>query len=140
MQQKDYFYVTFNLSDWTYKLYPNLDNKNAYINVQSTYSPNIIKQLPKTVEQRLSNNSSIEIMFNKAAPLYEKALSEASCDVKFRYCPNKNTETKQKQKQNKKMNIIWLNLPCSKIVVTKVDHYLDKHFPRQHKLRKICTN
>ena len=124
MQQKDYFYVTFNLNDWTYKLYPNLDNKNAYINVQLTYSPNIIKQLPKTVEQRLSNNSSIEIMFNKAAPLYEKALSEASCDVKFRYCPNKNTETKQKQKQNKKMNIIWLNLPCSKIVVTKVDHYL----------------
>ena len=83
-------------------------------------------------------------MFNKAAPLYEKALCEANCDVKFRYCPEKNIETKQKLKQNKKMNIIWLNPPCSKIVVTKVGQYfsrlLDKHFPRQHKLRKICTN
>ena len=50
--------VTFNLKDGTYKPYHKPDNKITYINVQSNHPPNIIKQLPKTIEQRLSNNSS----------------------------------------------------------------------------------
>ena len=52
--------------------------------VQSNHPPNIIKQLPKTIEQRLSNNSSNETIFNEAAPLYEKALSEAGDNVKLK--------------------------------------------------------
>ena len=97
----------------------------------------MIEQLPKTIEQRLSNNSSNETIFNEAALLYEKALSEAGYDVKLKYNPNKKT----KQKKNRKRNIVWFNLPYSKNVVTKVGHFilklLDKHFPRQHKLHKI---
>ena len=132
----DYLDVTFNLKDGTYKSYHKPDNKITYINVQSNHPPNIIKQLPKTIKQRLSNNSSNETIFNEATPLYEKALSEAGYDVKLKYHPNK--ETKQK---NKKRSMIWFNPPYSNNVVTKVGHYflklLDKHFPRQHKLHKI---
>ena len=132
----DYLDVTFNLKDGTYKQYHKPDNKITYINVQSNHPPNIIKQLPKTIEQRLSNNSSNETIFNEAAPPYEKALSEAGYDVKLKCNPNK--KTKQK-KQKKEHNMV--NPPYSKNVVTKVGHYvlklLDKHFPRQHKLHKI---
>ena len=103
---------------------------------QSNHPPNIIKQLPKKIEERLSKNSSNETIFNEAAPLYEKAFSEAGYDVQLKYNPNK--KTKQK---NRKRNIIWLNPPYSKNVLTKVGHYflklLDKHFPRHHKLYKI---
>ena len=55
MQQKvvDYLDVPFNLSDGTYKPYHKPDNKINYINVQSNHPPNIIKQLQKTIEQRL---------------------------------------------------------------------------------------
>ena len=88
------------------------------------------------MEQRLSNNSSNETIFNEAVPPYEKTLSEAGYDVKLKY--NTNKKTKQK---NRKRNIIWFNPPYSKNVVTKVGHYflklLDKHFPRHHKLHKI---
>ena len=80
----DHLYVTFNLKDGTYKPYHKPDNQIAYINVQSNHPPNIIKQLPKTIEQRLSNNSSNEIIFNEAAPLYEKAFSEAGCNVTWK--------------------------------------------------------
>ena len=62
-----------------------------------------MKQLPKTVEQRLSNNSSNETIFNKAATLYEKALSEAGYDAKLKYNPNKKTKEKQKQKKEHNM-------------------------------------
>ena len=77
----DFLDVTFNLKDGTYKPYQKPDNKISYINVQSNHPPNIIKQLPKTIEQRLSNNSSNETIFNEAAPLYEKAFSEAGNTV-----------------------------------------------------------
>ena len=64
------------------------------MNVQSNHPPNIIKQLPKTIKQRLSNNSSNETTFNEAAPMYEKALSEEGYDVKLKYNPNKKTKQK----------------------------------------------
>ena len=54
----DFLDVTFNLKDGTYKPYQKPDNKISYINVQSNHPPNIIKQLPKIIEQRLSNNST----------------------------------------------------------------------------------
>ena len=71
----DFLDVTLNFKDVTYKPYQKPDIKVSYINVQSNHPPNIIKQLPKTIEQRLSNNSSNETIFNEAAQLYEKAPS-----------------------------------------------------------------
>ena len=71
----DFLDVTLNFKDGTYKPYQKPDIKVSYINVQSNHPPNIIKQLPKTIEQRLSNNSSNETIFNEAAQLYEKAPS-----------------------------------------------------------------
>ena len=96
----------------------------------SNHPPNIIKQLPKTIEQQQFNNSSNETLFNEAAPLYEKALSEAGYDVKLKYNSNKKT-----QQKNRKRNIIWFNPPYSKYVVTKVGHYFLKVL--DHKLHKI---
>ena len=62
--------------------------------------PNIIKQLPKTIEQRLPNNSSNETIFNAAVPLYEKALSEAGYNVKLKYNLNKKTKEKKQKKEH----------------------------------------
>ena len=64
------------------------------------HPPNIIKQLPKSVEQRLSNHSSNETIFNEAAPPYEKAISEAGYDVILKYNPNKKTKQKNKKKKD----------------------------------------
>ena len=125
----NYLDVTFNLNDGTYKPYHKPDNKITYINVQLNHSPNIIKQPPKTIEQRLSHNSSNVTIFNEAAPLYEKP-----CQIKV--------QSKQEDKtKNRKKNIIWFNQPYNKNVLTKVGHYflklLDKHFPRQLKAAQI---
>ena len=84
-----------------------------------------MKQLPKTTEQRLSNNFSGETIFNETAPLYEKAPSKEVSDIKLKY----------------NRNIMWFNSPHRKNVITKVGHYflklLGKHFPRHHKLHRI---
>ena len=68
----DFLDVTLNFKDGTYKPYQKPDIKVSYINVQSNHPPNIIKQLPKTIEQRLSNNSSNETIFNEAAHCTKK--------------------------------------------------------------------
>ena len=45
----NYLEVTFKLKDGIYKPYHKRDNKITYISVQSSHPPNIIKQLPKTI-------------------------------------------------------------------------------------------
>ena len=98
----DYLDVTFNLNDGTHKPYDKPDNKITYINVHSNHRLNIVRQLTKIIEQRLSNNSSNEAIFNKAAPLNEKALFEVVYDVKLKY----NLSKKTKQKHRKRNNMV----------------------------------
>ena len=53
----DFLDITLNLNDGTFKPYLKPDNKLQYINTQSNHPSNVIKQIPKTIEQRLSNHS-----------------------------------------------------------------------------------
>ena len=57
-------------------------------------------QLPQSVKQRLSNNSSNETIFSEAAPPYEKAISEAGYDVILKYNPNKKAKQKNRKKKH----------------------------------------
>ena len=50
----NYLDVTFNLNDGNYRPYQKPDNIIQYIPVESSHPPNIIKQIPKTIEQRFS--------------------------------------------------------------------------------------
>ena len=77
------------------------------------------------------------------APLYKKLFPK---QVKM---SNESTIQRRKQNNNnnnnkkktRKRNIVWVNPPYNKNVVTRVGYYflklLDKYFPRQHKLHKI---
>ena len=46
----DYLDITLNLNDDTYKPYSKPDTKIQYINTKSNHPPNIINQIPKTIE------------------------------------------------------------------------------------------
>ena len=60
MKIVNYLDVTFNLNDGTYRPYQKPDSIIQYIYVESNHPPNIIKQIPKTIEKRLSQLSSSE--------------------------------------------------------------------------------
>ena len=138
MKIVNYLDVTFNLNDGTYRPYQKPDNIIQYIHVESNHPPNIIKQIPKTIEKRLSQLSSSEKIFNESAPFYEDKLHQSGYQQKLKYNPA-NTETHNKR--NHKRNIIWFNPPFSRNVSTKIGkcflNLLDKHFPRNHRLHKI---
>ena len=50
--------VTFHLSDGTFRSYKRPNNQLLYVNILSNHPSQIIKQLPTSISDRLSNNSS----------------------------------------------------------------------------------
>ena len=131
--------ITLNLSNGTYKPYQKPENTLQYIHKESNHPPCIIRQLPITIETRLSNHSSNETVFRHAAEDCEKALRKSGYNVKLQYKPTNHKNSKNKI--NRKRNIIWFNPPFSKSVSTKIGHYflnlLDKHFPKNHNFHSI---
>ena len=53
----DFLDITFNLSDETYKPYKKPNDQLLYVKSSSNHLPQIIKQLPISISNRLSNNS-----------------------------------------------------------------------------------
>ena len=69
--------VTFNLANSSYRPYRKPNDNLLYIHTSSNHPPQIIKHLPDSIEERLSNNSSKDQVFNSAKPEYEKALKDS---------------------------------------------------------------
>ena len=69
--------VTFNLLDETYKPYKKPNDQLLYVNTSSNHPLQIIKQLPISINNRLSNNSSNKQVFDRSKGEYEKALRDS---------------------------------------------------------------
>ena len=91
----DFLDATFNLSNGTYKPYKKPNDTLLYINTSSNHPPQVIKQLPSSIADRLSKNSSNKEMFDKTKPEYEKALKDSGYDsVELKYNQNKQRESR----------------------------------------------
>ena len=134
----DFLDVSFNLPNNSYRPYKKPNNKLLYIHTSSNHPPNIIKQLPFSINRRLTQNSSNKEIFDTCKTEYEEALQKSGYKrTSLKFDPNQ----LQKPKRQRKRKIIWFNPPFSKNVKTNVAktflHLIDKHFPRTHKLHKI---
>ena len=134
----NYLDVTFNLTDAFYRPFNKANNEINYIHKQSNHPPSISKQLPLSVERRLSKLSSNEKIFSDSIPIYQEALIKAGYNHKLTYQKH---DQKKDNSQQRKIKIIWFNPPYSKNVTTKVGQFflslIDKHFPPHHKLHKL---
>ena len=107
---------------------------------ESNHPPNIIKQIPKTIEKRLSQLSSNEYIFNESEPFYEDKLHQSGYQQKLKYNP---VNTKIHSKRNHKRNVSWFNTHFGRNVSTKIGKYflnlLDNYFTQNHRLHKIVN-
>ena len=62
----NYFDVTFNLSNATYRPFCKPNNEITYIHKVSNHLPPILKQIPLSIESRLSKHSSNEKIFEES--------------------------------------------------------------------------
>ena len=131
----DFLDVTLDLSKSAFYPFKKPNNELQYINSQSNHPPNIIKQLPKMIEKRLSELSCNESEFNRAKPDYEAALKTAGFNTKLQFTKKQNT------RRTRTRRIIWFNPPYNAAVTTNIGKkflaLIDKHFPPHSKYSKI---
>ncbi len=69
--------VTFDLNNGKFKPYREPNDDPLYINRHSNHPPSIIKQLPTSINKRISALSADEQTFHESAPIYQNALGTA---------------------------------------------------------------
>ena len=79
----NYLDITLDLNTGTYKPYRKPNDQTLYIHAQSNHPANILKQLPISVETRLSNLSSNSEIFHEASKHYQNILSQSGYDYKL---------------------------------------------------------
>ena len=79
------------------------NDKLLYIHSLSNHPPQIIKQLPNSISERLSKNSSNQEFFNTVKVEYEDALKMSGYKVDLKY-----TNNKREKRETRKRNIICL--------------------------------
>ena len=117
MKTVNYLDVTRNLENSAFRPNQKENNQIKYINIESNHPPSIIKQLTLSIESRLSSLSSSEEIFNDSVTVYQDALDKSGCKHKLKYQANIETANNKNQR---KRNIIWFNLPYSKNVKTNI--------------------
>ena len=138
----NYLDITLDLNTGTYKPYHKPNDETLCIHAKSNHPANILKQLPISIETRLSNLSSNPEIFHETSKHYQNILNQSGYDYKLQYKPpNNENENRSKSPKNRKRNIIWFNPPFSKNVSNNIGKYflllIQKHFPNSHKYHKI---
>ena len=133
--------VTFDLISGKHKPYRKPNDDTLYIHKHSNHPPSILRQLPTSINKRISTLSSDKQVFDDAVQAYQNALGHSNFSHKLEYMP----QDTRKQRRNRQRNIIWFNPPFSENVKTNIarsflnvhTHFVDTHFPVGHKLHKI---
>ena len=133
----DFLDVSFDLATGKYFPYRKPNSNLLYVNKQSNHPPTILKELPKLINQRLTNLSCDETEFNKAKSPYQDALKTSGYKESLQYEQPKPTH----RDRNRKRKIIWFNPPYNMNVRTNIGkkflQLIRKHFPKGHQLNKI---
>ena len=88
----DFLDITLDLSTSSYRPYKKPNDQLQYVHVSSNHPHNILKQLPTSINNRLSKNSSDQHVFDQAKVEYEEALKNRNV-ILFNPLFHKNVET-----------------------------------------------
>lgn len=122
--------VQMDITTNTHRPYKKPIDKIKYVHKDSNHPPAVIKQIPRTVEDRLSMLSSTKEIFEEIKGPYQQALKDSGHDHQLKF--NENVGKKKKKSRHRK--VIWFNPPWSKSLKTPVGKIflslLEKHFPK----------
>ncbi len=117
------------------------NNQPQYVNSHLNHPPSIIKQIPKSINQRLSYLSSDQQSFDRSKPVYESALKQSNYNFPLQYSDRDATKPSPTTKRKRHRNVIWYNPPFSKSVKSNIARnflqLIDKHFPKTNPLHRI---
>ena len=106
------------------------DTFKSSLSQMSNHPPCITKNIPDSVNKRLSALSSDQDMFESGAPTYQEALKKSGYDFKLEYSPT--NENLGREARSRKRQLLWFNPSFSTIVRTNIGstflNLLEKHF------------
>ncbi len=135
--------MTMDLRTANYKPYMKPNNTPSYVHKESNHPPNITKNIPESINRRLSNLSSNESIFKQTTQPYQQALTKSGYSYTLKYQTNNITPKPSTKARTRKRNIIWFNPPYNKSVTTNIGkkflQLLDDCFPSSHPLHKLLN-
>ena len=90
----------------SYQPYNNPNSPILYVNYNFNHPPQILKQLPETINRRLIKLSNNEESFNNVKSEYQKALNSANYKDTLKY-----DKTILPKRNKRKWDIIFFNPP-----------------------------
>ena len=129
--------VTLNLHKSTYQPFTKPNTTLLYVHRESNHPQSITRNIPAGINKQISTLSSDKVSFDQATAPYQETLNKNGYNYTLHYEPSMNT----RQRNRPRNSILWYNPPFSKNVSTNIGHrflsLVDKHFHKDHKLRKI---
>jgi len=98
--------ITMDLTTGTFQTFRKPNNSPLYMNSKPNHPYHITKNLPITINKRLSKISSNENVFKNE---YQDALRNSGYNTKLNF--EKNNEQKKRTKNNRNRNVPWYNPP-----------------------------
>ena len=130
--------VTLNLTNSTHGPFLKPGNTPVYVHSQSNHPPSVIKNIPESVNRRLSAISSNEQIFTNAVAPYQEAITRSGYKHKLNFRP---PIQNAQRRRNRPRKILWYNPPFNTAVKTNIGQkffkIVEESFPPNHKLSKI---
>ena len=129
LTQVQFLDVTLDLKNESYKPFIKPGDKPTYVHSGSNHPPSIIKNIPLSINKRLSKISANKEIFDSASPLYQAALEENGYCHTLEFDPTATTN----RRRTRTRKVIYFNPPYSINVKTNIGakflRLIDYHFP-----------
>jgi hypothetical protein len=113
----DFLDLTFDLNMGTYKTFNKPNNTPLYVHKQSSHPPNVTKNIPLAVNQRISSNSSNSKLFEETKGPFQEALKKSGYEHTLKF---EKQNSKSGAKRCRKRKMIYFNPPWSSGVKSNV--------------------
>ena len=142
-QVADFLDVTLDMKNETYQPFTKENHHPVYVHRSSNHPPSILKNIPLSVNDRLSRLSSSKEIFDEAAKPYQKALNDSGYDHVLEFKDMSESMTSEpKKSRNRSRKMLYFNPPFSLNVETNIGkEFLEiiRNFPRNSPLRQIIN-
>ena len=115
--------VNLSLSTNTFKPYMKPNDTPLYVHKQSNHPKGILRNIPLSVNKRLSCISANENVFKECSQPYQEALARSGYDFELKFNPPTQNQSK---KRNRQRRISWFNPPFSVSVKNKIGEQYNK--------------
>ena len=140
LKSANFLDINLNLETGIYRPYMKPNETPTYVHMESNHPGGILKNIPYSVNKRLSSISSNEQVFNLASPPYQEALKKSGYDFDLKF---ETPVANENRKHNRQRKITWFNPPFSRNVRTNIGEQflkmIDKNFPKNHPLNKVIN-